>query len=257
MILSVGRPCLLTVYALLVGKSLALLRLVPVQDQAVAEGQRSSSVGCRLVAVEKGTRKSGLNVTHSIFGEVISRGEGLGHLIETLINAQFLHAIPRGCAGRCQLTYKLPPGLTLGLWNACFDALDITGAEAGHRPLVLRTSEARSNGALELGKRGARRGLALAGSWIGSSHLDDVNCSEARIAKGVSVGERRWRGGGANGCSFGERSALQDVEAYKAASRWRAVFTVFTAILAYTPLPGRRVEKTTIRDNSPRNQERR
>jgi hypothetical protein len=71
---------ILTVYTLLVGKGLTLLRLVPVQDQAIPEGKGSSSVSGRLIAVEEGARKRSLDMADSVFGEVVWCREGLGHL---------------------------------------------------------------------------------------------------------------------------------------------------------------------------------
>jgi len=70
----------LTVYALLIRESLALLGLVPVQDQTVPERQRRSSIRSRLITVEQRTCKCSLNMAHSLLLELIRRGEGLGHL---------------------------------------------------------------------------------------------------------------------------------------------------------------------------------
>lgn len=73
-------PTSLTVYTLLVSKGLTLLRLVPVQDQAIPEGEGSSSVGSRLVAVEEGACEGSLDMANSVFRKVVWRREGLGHL---------------------------------------------------------------------------------------------------------------------------------------------------------------------------------
>jgi hypothetical protein len=76
-------------------------------------------------------------------------------------------------------TYKLLPGLALGLRNARLDALDLAGPEARHGSLVLWAREVGgSDGALELGEGRARRGLPLAGGRS-CRHLQDVNCREA------------------------------------------------------------------------------
>jgi hypothetical protein len=145
---------ILTVNALLVSEGLALLRLVPVQDQAVSEGQGRSSVGGGFIAVEEGARKSGLDMANSVFRKVVCRREGLGHLLEWSVISPLGDALS-------QLTYKLPPCLALRLWNTRFNALDVTGTETRYCPLVLRTDEGRTNGTLQVSKWCACRGLAL------------------------------------------------------------------------------------------------
>lgn len=74
------QPKLLTVYALLVRKSLRLLRLVPVQDQSVSEGQSCAGIRGRLIAIVQRTRKCGFDVADGLFLEVFGGREGLGHL---------------------------------------------------------------------------------------------------------------------------------------------------------------------------------
>jgi hypothetical protein len=71
---------MLTVYTLLVSKGLALLRLVPVQDQAIPEGEGGSSIGSGLIAVEERAREGSLDMANSVSGKVVWRREGLGHL---------------------------------------------------------------------------------------------------------------------------------------------------------------------------------
>jgi len=71
---------LLTVHPLLVCKGLSLLRLVPVQDQSVPEGESGSGIGSTLIAIVQGARESGLNVAHGLFLEVFWGREGLGGL---------------------------------------------------------------------------------------------------------------------------------------------------------------------------------
>jgi hypothetical protein len=72
--------CFLTVHALLVSKSLTLLRFVPVHDQAISEGQCGSRVRGRLIAVEQRTCKGSFDVTNSFSLKLVRRGEWLGHL---------------------------------------------------------------------------------------------------------------------------------------------------------------------------------
>jgi len=84
------------------------------------------------------------------------------------------------------LTYKLSPGLALRLWNTRFDILDLAGAKASYSPLVLGAGKRGANGTLEIGKRGTRRGLALAGIGV-CSHGGNVNGSEARLARKVML----------------------------------------------------------------------
>jgi hypothetical protein len=71
---------LLTVHPLLICESLRLLRLVPVQDESVPEGERGSSIGSTLIAVVQRTRESGLNVADSLLLKVFRGSEGLGGL---------------------------------------------------------------------------------------------------------------------------------------------------------------------------------
>ena len=152
----------LTVYALLISKSLALLCLVPVEDQTIPERQSGSSICSRFIAIEQRASKGGLDVTDSLFVELIRCGERLGHLWLYQYPTLHYEATPQSRYSKDQLTYKLPPGFTLWFWDAVLDSLDLAWAEAGHGPLVLGASEVcRPNGSLEVSKRGAGRGTTF------------------------------------------------------------------------------------------------
>lgn len=184
----------LTVYALLISKRLALLSLVPVQDQTVPERQGSSTICSPLIAVEQRARKCSLNVSDGLLVELVWCGERLRHLLTYQYVPHIVWSYPaiRVLGGS---TYELPPCFTLGLWDAVLDSLDLTGAETGHRPLVLGAGEVGwPNGTLEISERCTCRRTALARRRVSGRHLEDVNCREGRIAKRVSVSHRRGRG---------------------------------------------------------------
>jgi hypothetical protein len=96
----------LTIYALLVGKCLTLLRLIPVQDQTVSERQRRSSIRSRFIAVEERARKCSLNVTNSLLLELVRRSEGLRHL------SCHQHSTPRKATPQCTLAVESRRSLT-------------------------------------------------------------------------------------------------------------------------------------------------
>ena len=162
----------------MVSKCLALLCLVPVQNQAIPERQGRSSVCSRLIAVEQRARKGSFDVTNSLLVEFIRRGERLGHLLSYQYPTSCNEATPQSRYSNGRLTYELPPGFTLRLWNAVLDGLDLTGAETGHSSLVLWTTEGWSNRPLQVSERSAGRRTALAGPTVVSRHLEDVNCRE-------------------------------------------------------------------------------
>ena len=68
------------VNALLVGKRLVLLGLVPVQNQSVPEGQSGSGIRSRFVAVVQGASERGLDVLDSFGSELIGVREGFRRL---------------------------------------------------------------------------------------------------------------------------------------------------------------------------------
>jgi hypothetical protein len=74
----------LTVYTLLVGKSLRLLSLVPVENQAVSEGEGRAGVGGGLIAVVQGAGEGGLDVADGLFLELFGGREGLRELWESV-----------------------------------------------------------------------------------------------------------------------------------------------------------------------------
>lgn len=68
------------VNALLVSKGLALLSLVPVQNQSIPEGQSGSCIGSRFVAVVQRASERGLDVLDGFGSELIGVREGFGRL---------------------------------------------------------------------------------------------------------------------------------------------------------------------------------
>lgn len=140
-------PATPTIYPLLVDKSLALLCLVPVQYQAVPEGQSRARISGALVAIVQRPRKCRLDVSDGLPTKLIGRSEGLRRLGKSQCA---LRCLP------CPATYKLSPCLSLGLWNAGLDALDLAGPKAGDSSLVLGAREVlRADRALKVRERSA------------------------------------------------------------------------------------------------------
>lgn len=63
--------------ALAVGKCLALLGLVPLQNQAVTEGQARGGIGCGFVAVEHAAGQCRLDVSNDFILEAVLASKGL------------------------------------------------------------------------------------------------------------------------------------------------------------------------------------
>lgn len=76
----------LTVYTLLVGKSLRLLSLVPVENQPVSEGEGGAGVGGGFIAVVQGAREGGLDVADGLFLELFRGSKRLRQLRELLVD---------------------------------------------------------------------------------------------------------------------------------------------------------------------------
>lgn len=68
------------IHALAVGKSLTLLRLVPVGDQAITEGQRGRRVGSALITVVQTAGECSFDVSDNLLLESIDIRESL-HLM--------------------------------------------------------------------------------------------------------------------------------------------------------------------------------
>lgn len=65
------------IHALAIGKSLTLLRLVPVGDQAITEGQRGGRVGGAFITVVQTASERSLNMTDNLLLESIDIREAL------------------------------------------------------------------------------------------------------------------------------------------------------------------------------------
>jgi hypothetical protein len=125
-----------TVYTFLVAKGLCLLCLIPVEDQAVAEGERSSGIGGGFIAVVEGTRKGRLDMTDSLSLEVVGSTKVLGHLQriskgtiawgEAIALTCFLHASRWG-SGMLASTVLISPGPKPVTVLLCFGRVKLAG----------------------------------------------------------------------------------------------------------------------------------
>jgi hypothetical protein len=89
------------------------------------------------------------------------------------------------------VTYKLPPGIALGLGNARLDALDFAWAKTSDGSLVLWAGEVGwADRTLEVSNGSAHGGAALARGGRRCCHLEDVNgwrrsglCERERLSR--------------------------------------------------------------------------
>jgi hypothetical protein len=72
-----------------VGKSLALLGAVPLEDEAVTEGKTACCVRCRLVAVEHAAGQRRLNVANKTGLEAIFVLEGADLVLQPCLSLRF------------------------------------------------------------------------------------------------------------------------------------------------------------------------
>lgn len=194
-----------------------MLRAVPFRDQAVAEGERGSSIGGRLVTIENTAGERGLDVAYDIALEVLDIGEGLrGELLpccalrfgDGCCEMRMLAIANSSCSGLkrsiqlarslyfnvlfqgSNLTLSSPrlphPPLNLKIERLrqakktqTFHTLNLSCPQSGHSTLMLRPRQpGRSHRALQVGDRSAGRGASL--PWgRGIGHL--VCCYVLRL----------------------------------------------------------------------------
>ena len=139
------------VNTLLIGERLILLRLVPLNDQAVSESQRSSRVCCKLIDVVQGACERGLDMSDHCIFELF----GCCELASGLCTPSAISCLANSRNGVRTCFFQLYGQALAIYWftlledaghlrsslsfrHTGFNSLDLLSSEASHRPLVLR-----------------------------------------------------------------------------------------------------------------------